>query len=347
MSAELLELDDRWIRRVGILGFGLAIPRITPLLAGLGPGQVTYWLGTLVFVGLGAAIWHGNRWLLFEQRRHYGWFNHPVRKLCMLLAAIVLYTAPLTVAVLLGWYGWIQIDADWDVIRTVALINVICVVFVTHAYETVFLIKEREGDLLRVARLDRARAEAELSAFLAQVDPHFMFNSLNTLGHLIETDPTRAQRFNQDLASVYRYLLRQRGRSLVPLHEELRFARAYIELMTIRHGDALRCELPVPGPALASAQVPPTGLQLLIENAIKHNEVGVGAPLDIEVGFDGAALVVSNRRRPRRSARESAGVGLRNLDERSKLANGRGITIEQRVDSFCVRVPLSIGGAQP
>lgn len=339
-------IDDRVVRRVGIVGFGLIIPRATGLLDGLAPTQLGYWIGTLAFIGLAAAIWHGNRWLLFEQRRHYGWFNHPLRKLALLLAAIVLYTAPLTVVGLLCWYGWIDRAAELDTIRTVALLNVICVVFVTHAYETVFLIKEREGDLLRVARLDRARAEAELAAFLAQVDPHFVFNSLNTLGHLIETDRERALTFNQDLAGVYRYLLRQRGRALVPLADELGFARAYVELMKVRYGDALRCELPEPEPALAGARLPPTALQLLIENAIKHNEVGAGSPLDVEVRLDADAVIVRNARKPRRTLatswrRESAGLGLRNLDERSKLATGVGIEIETDAERFGVRVPLA------
>jgi hypothetical protein len=341
-----MEVDDRLVRRVGIVGFGLLIPRVTPLLEGLAPTQLGYWIGTLAFIGLAAAIWHGNRWLLFEQRRHYGWFNHPLRKLALLLAAIVLYTAPLTVVGLLCWYGLLGRVAELDTIRTVALINVICVVFVTHAYETVFLIKEREGDLLRVARLDRARAEAELSAFLAQVDPHFVFNSLNTLGHLIETDRARAIAFNQDLAGVYRYLLRQRGRALVPLAEELEFARAYVELMTIRYGDALRCELPQPGPELDRATLPPTALQLLIENAIKHNEVGAGSPLTIEVRFESAAVLVSNPRKPRRRlasfGREPGGMGLRNLDERSKLATGARIAIERTTERFTVSVPLAL-----
>jgi hypothetical protein len=337
-------IDDRWARALGIPGFGLIIPRVTPLLAGLGPTQISWWIGTLWFIGIAFAIWHGNRWLLFEQRRHFGWFDHPLRKLSMLLAAIVLFTTPLTVGMLLVWYGWRGLVADWDVIRTVVLINVICVVFVTHAYETVFLIKERASDLLRVARLDRARAEAELAAFLAQVDPHFVFNSLNTLGHLIETDRERAATFNQHLAEVYRYLLRQRGRILVPLREELGFCRAYVELMKIRHGSALRCELPDPGTTLEHARLPPTALQLLIENAIKHNEVGANAPLDIIIELDPTpadpVVIVRNLRRPRKSLRDSAGVGLRNLDERSKLAVGRGLEIEQAAE-FRVRVPLA------
>src|ERR1041384_512002 len=93
-------VDDRWVRAVGIPVFGLGIPRITGLLDGLAPASASYWIGTLAFVVLAAAIWHGNRWLLFEQRRHWDWFDHPVRKVSMLLAAIVLFTAPLSVATL-------------------------------------------------------------------------------------------------------------------------------------------------------------------------------------------------------------------------------------------------------
>lgn len=338
-------VDDRLVRALGIPGFGLVIPHVV----GLWPadsGAALRLLGSLWFVGLAAAIWHGNRWLLFEQRRHYGWFDHPIRKPTMLLGAIVLFTAPLTVAWLAAWYGWLGGTTDWEAIRTVVLINVICVVFVTHAYETVFLIKERETDLLRVAELDRARVEAELAAFLAQIDPHFLFNSLNTLGHLIEIAPARARRFTDDLADVYRYLLRQRGNPLVTADQELAFLLVYVDLMRIRFGDALDCRVVGDGPALAAALVPPTALQLLVENAIKHNEVGEGRPLAIEVRFDRDAVTVSNPIRPRRTVRPSAGVGLRNLNERSRLASGRAIEVTDRDATFTVRVPL-IAAAEP
>ena len=336
-----LGIDDRWARGLGVPGFGLIIPRVTPLLDGLSPTHGAYWLGTVYFIGLAAAIWHGNRWLLFEQRRHYGWFDHPLRKLCFLLGAVVLYTAPLTIAALSAWYGAIGQIANIDAIRTVTLMNVICVIFVTHAYETVFLIKEREGDLLRVAKLDKARAEAELSAFLAQVDPHFLFNSLNTLGHLIDTDVARANKFTHDLASVYRYVLRQRGRSLVPLCEELEFANAYLDLAKIRYGDAIRWSIQIVGGTdLDTTCIPPTALQLLLENAIKHNQVGIDRPLDIRIELTPTRASVANRRQARRQARPSAGIGLHNLDERSRLVAGAGIDIEESGSTFIVHVPL-------
>ncbi|MEX1364200.1 MAG: sensor histidine kinase [Nannocystaceae bacterium] len=334
------QLDDRLVRRVGIAGFGLIIPYVTSLFAGVEVGDWAWWVGTVWFVALSAGIWHGNRWLLFEQRRHFGWFDHPVRKVVMLATAVVLYTVPLTVVALLVWFGGRGLPADWAAVQQVTLINVVCVLFVSHGYETALLVGERQGDRLRVAQLDRARAQAELAAFLAQIDPHFVFNSLHTLGHLIETSPSRAAAFNARLARVYRYLIRQRGRTLVPLREELAFVEDYVQLMRIRHGAGVACVVP-DGLGLAGVQVLPTGIQLLVDNAIKHNEIDEARPLEIAIELGPEAVVVSNVSRPRRSLRPSAGVGLQNLDERSRLVHGKGIEVSQRDGRFTVRVPLT------
>src|SRR5262249_42538134 len=142
------------------------------------------------------------------------WFRDPIRKIMLLLVGVVFGTVPVTIGMLVAWYrvaGFATVD--WHAIMTVTLTNTICVVFVTHVYETVFLIKERVSDLVRVERADRARAEAELEALRAQIDPHFLFNSLNALASLIEDDPPRARDFNERLARVYRYILTSRGRA--------------------------------------------------------------------------------------------------------------------------------------
>lgn len=334
----VMDLDDRLVRAVGIPGFGLSIPHLTGLFGGLGPGDAGFWLGTIWFVALSAAIWHGNRWLLFEQRRHWDWFRHGPRKVMMLLAAIVLYTAPLTTCALLVWYAWSGLDVDWPAVRTVVLINVLCVVFVTHVYETVLLIKDRGTDLLRVAQLERARAEAELAAFRAQLDPHFVFNSLNTLSHLVETDPRRAREFNERLADIYRYMLRQRERDLVPLADELALVRDYVWLLRIRFGDAVSLRMSSEGEG--AGRVPPMSLQLLVENAVKHNELGEDRPLEIDIDIRADEIAVSTSYRPRRLLRPSAGVGLRNLDERYRLLGAGSIQVRPGPDRFEVTVPL-------
>jgi sensor histidine kinase YesM len=335
-------LDDRLVRAIGIPGFGISIPHIAGLFGPHGPDTLTYWAGLAWFVALAAAIWHGNRWLLFRQREHTGWFEHPVRKLLALVAGTVFGTVPVTVAMLAAWYRLAAFPAiDWPAIRTVTLANVICVMFVTHVYETVFLIKEREADLVRAERLERAAALSELSALHAQIDPHFLFNALNTLSYLIGADPERARRFNDLLARVYRYILSQRDRHLVLLSEETRFVDDYTALLRVRFGDdALRIERDVPEGALERHVVPPLAVQLLVENAVKHNELDRADPLVVKITLAGGALTVENRRRPRPLDRPSAGVGLSSLQERYRLATRRSITIDRTDDHFAVHLPL-------
>ena len=334
--------DDRLVMTLGILGFGLSIPWLSGLYGPVTPRDGLYWLGTVLFIALAAAIWLGNRWLLVKQREHFDWFSDPWRKLVLLVAANVLYTAPITALGLLAWFAMAALPVDTNALRLVVLTNVICVLFVTHAYETIFLIRERESDLMRVERLERMRAQAELAALKAQVDPHFLFNSLNTLGHLIEQDPPRGREFCDTLAAVYRYVLDSRQRDLVPLADELGFLRHYHRLLELRFGAAL----PLHGAdALEAAgahwRVAPMALQVLLENAVKHNQASAGEPLPIELSLLDGMVTLRHPLRPRRSVLPSAGVGLANLDERCRLLTGRSLVIDAGGTQFVVQVPLA------
>jgi hypothetical protein len=334
-----VSIDDRSTMVLGILGFGLSIPWLTGLYGALRPGDARWWLGCVGFIALAAAIWLGNRWLLFKQRQHLNWFANPWRKLVMLVTANVLYTAPLTALGLWAWFRMSGQTVDRSAIEVVVLTNVICVLFVTHAYETVFLIRERESDITRVERLERLRSQAELAALKAQVDPHFLFNSLNTLGHLIQTDAARGREFCDTLAEVYRYVLDSRDRDLVPLVDELAFVRNYHRLLALRFGTAVQLEVgdEVAGPG---GLVPPLALQTLLENAVKHNQTGDGHPLVVRVQRDGDRLCVDNVVRARSSQRPSSGLGLHNLDERCRLLTGRALDVQCGGERFEVRVPL-------
>jgi hypothetical protein len=334
-------IDDRLLRAIGIPAFGISIPHFTGLFGSHGPREAIYWIGLAWFVALAWAIWHGNRWLLFRQREHVDWFGEPLQKILLLLVGVVFGTVPVTITMLVAWYrfaGFAQVDRS--AIATVVLVNTICVVFVTHVYETVFLIKERESDLVRMERAERARAEAELEALRAQIDPHFLFNALNTLASLIEGDPARARDFNERLARVYRYILASRGRSLVLLSEEMEFVDDYLSLLAVRFGDALRVTRLAGDAPLDRRMVPPIALQVLLENAVKHNELSASAPLDVRLTIDDARVSVWNARRPRRDVTPSARVGLRNLAERYRAVAHASIEVDARDDSFSVALPL-------
>ena len=334
-------LDDRLLRGIGIPAFGLSIPHLAGLFGMHTPREAVYWLGLAWFVGLSSLIWHANRWLLFKQREHVDWFREPIQKIMLLLVGVFFGTVPITIAMLVAWYRFANFAAvDWRAIETVTLTNTICVVFVTHVYETVFLIKERESDLLRLERADRARAEAELEALRAQLDPHFLFNSLNTLASLIEDDPARARDFNERLARVYRYILASRGRPLVLLSEEMDFVEDYLSLLEVRFGEALRVTTERGDTPLDRQMVPPIALQVLLENAVKHNELSTSSPLEVRVVIEDGRVSVSNARRPRRDAPTSARVGLRNLAERYWGLAEASIEIVDQGDRFAVRLPL-------
>lgn len=325
-------LKDLRIRLILIPTFGVVIPLLTGYFGPLTWRDPRYWAGLLWGIAISFLIWHGNRFFLLQQRRHYDWFQHPMRKLIVLAFACVFYTAPLVVLMMLAWYRYAGLRPDWDAIRVVTLACVICVAFITHVYETVYLIRQREDDRL-------ARTEAELEALKAQVAPHFLFNSLNTLSWLIENNRERALDYNQNLAEVYRYILVARRRELVPLEEEWRFLEQYCALLKLRFEDGLVLDFEQPASEHRRWYVPPVSIQVLVENAVKHNEHSPRHPLRVEITFGYSGLAVSNAKRPRAASEPSSRTGLRVLDERCRLALGRGLDITDSADRWTVRIP--------
>jgi LytS/YehU family sensor histidine kinase len=299
-----------------------------------------YWVGRLWACLISLVLWHGNRYFLLKQRQHFDWFQHPVRKLVALVFASVFYTAPCTVLMMLAWYQYAALPADWPVIRTVTLACVVCVLFITHMYETVYLIHQRESDLVAVERLERARTEAELDALKVQVAPHFLFNSLNTLSWLIENSPQKAVEFNQSLAEVYRYILAGRRRELVPLQEEIDFSQQYFSLLRIRFENSLELRIAGTDGRTLNWYVPPISMQVLLENAVKHNEHSRQHPLTIDVTFAEGTVEVANEIRPRITRPHAAGIGLKSLDERCRLVLGSGLTVSDESGRFRVLLPV-------
>lgn len=338
-----LSVDDRWARVIGITAFGLAIPPAFDLFGPIAFGTSRFVLGQALFFALSFAIWHGNRFLLFRTATRFDWLERPWSRLLRLVGGIVLFTAPLTWVVISGWFRFIrEVEAPPGTLVGVTLMNVICVVFVAHAYETVLLLKARESDALRLARAERARAEHELLALRRQVDPHFLFNSLNTLSALVDDDPLAARRYTEGLAAMLRYLLDTGDRHLVPVGDELAFLARWVELMRIRFGDAFRCE--VTGAPAPDTSVPPTALQLLVENALAHNRLSAREPLEVRVQLGPQAVVVSHAHRPKPGS-EGTGTGLRNLAERLRLTGAAGFEVSSGSGEFSVRVPLVRGRA--
>ncbi|MGE0772610.1 MAG: sensor histidine kinase [Cyclobacteriaceae bacterium] len=334
-------MNDSKFRLIGIPFFGIIIPNVAGLFGDLSITSFMYWFGYLYFIILAALIWQGNRYLLFRTRQRFTWFDRPIEKLILLLLNNVFYTAPLTIAWLCMWYVFAGFPkTDWSVIQVVVLINVICVLFVTHIYETVFLVKEKANETIKNEQLQRAKAEAELSALKNQIDPHFMFNSLNTLSYLIKADANKANQFTENLAEVYRYILLQRDQSLVLLEDELDFTHKYTELLHLRFGKALIIQKRFNGTAEKDYLIPPTSVFVAFENAVKHNEISERQPLHVEVDVRDGNLQIINTVQQRKNRQHSSRIGLKNLDERFKIITGSGISAVRENGKFIVNLPL-------
>lgn len=334
----LLNLNDNIIRYSLIPLLGIGISHAFQLYSPFGIENLQYWIGITYFIFLSFCIWQGNRYFLFQQRKHYSWFRQPARKLALLLFANIFYTAPLTVLFLWGWYQQpVYADTPWSVIQQIAGINVIAVIFITHVYETIFLIREREQDLVRVSQLQQAQTQAQLNALKAQIDPHFMFNSLNTLHYLINQDAKKARLFTQNLSDVYRYILMHKDDKLVTLAEELEFSKNYLQLMEVRFGKAFTLNQQIPKQEYL---IPPVSLQVLLENIFKHNSFTENAPVQVSLLVKNEKLQISNNMISKKEKEPSTGLGLQNLSERFRLVTGKAIQIKSNSSTFAVTLPL-------
>jgi len=334
-------VNDIGFRLTLIPFFGIAIPLITGMI---NTDNFPHWqvkLSFLYTIMIAFVIWHGNRYLHFSLRSYFDWINKPLQKVTILILGIIFFTVPVSVLLLVGWYRLFPVEPiNWNVITESSLIILIAVIFITHVYETVFLVKESENEMIRNEQLERARAEAELEALKNQIDPHFIFNSLNTLSHLIEERPAKAKQFNDNLADVYRYILQNKARDLVLLREEIAFLESYFLLLQIRFEKAVVLNLNIEQKNLEHYLVPPISLQILAENAIKHNEFSEAIPLSLDININDDKLIVSNEVHPKVLRKPSSGIGLQNLRERYRLTTNKEIKISEGNHLFIVELPL-------
>lgn len=188
-------------------------------------------------------------------------------------------------------------------------------------------------------RLQREFAQVRLQALKSQVNPHFLFNSLSVLSSLVHVNAELSERFIQHLAKAYRYILEQKEAGLVSLREELDFLDAYFFLLQIRFDRKIQLQKAVASEA-EDRLLPPLTLQLLVENAVKHNKMSEQEPLVISLRADGDSLVLENNVRRRQQKEASTGVGLENIRKRYAMITERKPAVTQSDESFRVQIPL-------
>ncbi|MFC7357551.1 2TM domain-containing protein [Jejudonia soesokkakensis] len=210
---------------------------------------------------------------------------------------------------------------------------------VTSIFYLVYYYKFKQESKVKEQKIIAGTASAKFDALKNQLDPHFLFNSLNVLTSLIEENPQAATKFTTSLSKVYRYVLEQKNKELVTVAEELKFAELYMSLIKMRFEDSIVFTVPetISDP---EAKVVPLSLQLLLENAVKHNQVTPSKKLHISIFEENGNLTVTNNIQPKQVMRESTGVGLRNITDRYALLTKRPVYISENKKQFSIAIPM-------
>lgn len=221
--------------------------------------------------------------------------------------------------------------------------NVVLVIIIAILFLCFFYFNESKRYRLQAkVKEESQRAEnisAQYEGLKSQIDPHFLFNSLNVLSSLIEENPHKAADFTQDLSKIYRYVLENKELEVVDALDEISFAKQYINLLQIRYEDSLQFEIQ-DELIMPYEKVVPLSLQLLLENAIKHNVVSPQKPLKIKIYKEGNNLIVENNLQKKSNPNSSTQVGLQNIKNRYDLITGRPVVIHETKEHYTVKIPL-------
>lgn len=245
---------------------------------------------------------------------------------------------------------WILILRTFDSIINEAISTTLNLRFNNYVYffvmlmlliisRTVLLNNKTKIDAIEKEQLKQQTLQNELSALKNQVNPHFLFNSLNSLTLLVREDQKTAEKFIKKLSFLYRYILQSKDQNLVALKEELKFLNSYIFLIKERYRENFHVNISI-DEGLLQKETPTLALQILVENSVKHNEISAKKPLTVDIYNDDNFLIVKNKIQKRTGSIESTNTGLSNLNNRFQLSLNKSIIIEKSQDYFIVKLPI-------
>lgn len=300
------------------------------------------WDKYLATLFITSVIWVGNRYIMIYSRKRYPLFNEVRRRLYFQSALMVLFTLVSNISLgrlFQNIYNKDKIYSLADIIIHSNSAALFCTIMVIAVYESIYFMNQLRNSVEETEKLKRESLSAELNALKTQVNPHFLFNNLNTLASLIPEDPKLAVDFVKQLSKLYRHILEVKDEQSILLKDELDVMKAYAFLLQTRFGGNLEVKIDVPDAKL-NKKVVPLSLQILMENAIKHNIVSSDKPLKINVAAENGKLVVSNNLQKKNQVNESTGIGLENIRNRYKLFGNGQVEVVDSGSSFTVSIPL-------
>lgn len=286
-------------------------------------------------------IWSGSSFIAYQLDKKYDWNKQAMNISIIMILANIIYIGCCMFIIMAS----ISAVSGRDIPIKYYINSFIYASFITTIINLIFISMQIFNNFKKIKYeneiLKQENLRSQLEALKNQVNPHFLFNSLNTLISIIDENPEIAKNFTQKLAQVYRYILKAKEKDLVLLSEELQFTEAYEYMLAIRYGENLTFSKNIPEQNLEK-EIPPLVLQMLVENAIKHNVISYAKPLQVSIYVDeDENLVVKNNLQPKIINVESAKVGLKNIADRYKLLQHKEIIIEKTNTEFAVKLPLA------
>ena len=333
-------INDRMIRYVFIPLLGIAIPLISGFYdySSFSFSEIIVVNSYSVFISF--CIWSGGSWIIYKSR--YFIKQPPFLKICILCFLTVSYSSIVAMILCYAWMFFMSgRNINWSLlIQTVVVVDIAIIVF-TLIYEILFLSTEKETEHSKSKQLDTALTKAQLTILKNELDPHFMYNALNTLSYLIKVNPEKAENFVMRLAEIYKYFLSNKNKEYVTLREELYFIDQYFFLLQLRYENKIQLRKEISNQDVDRITILPCALQILVENAIKHNVFSELNPLSIKISISDDSIYVVNTKGPGKiPSHYSTKVGLSNLKARYELAYKKPITVESNKNYFIVRLPL-------
>lgn len=296
--------------------------------------------GILLSLIAGSLMTLPDLWIIASLNRRMPWENRVPERLFLQLSMTI------AAALLVGTLATLTANALHpyeNPLATVLLYNALIFsvvnIFLMAILEGMLSFWEGRASQSKARQLEQELSQIRFEVLKYQINPHFMFNCLNVLSELIEQDKAKARDFIDEFSMIYRYVLETIEQHVVSLREELRFARSYLFLQEMRYGAAIQVSMEIPAELLDDL-LPPLSMQVVLENAIKHNIANMGQPLHIEVSVEDGRLVVRNNLQPKVSKGYSAGLGQRNLAKRYQMVSKKVPQFTMEAEHYTALLPL-------
>jgi len=290
-----------------------------------------------------SVIWIGNRYIMIYKRKKFPLFEDVRKRIFYQSVWMLLFT--LTANIILGQVfekTFMDEVAGFTVADKLIHSNsaaIFSTIMIIAVYESIFFNHQLRHSVEEAENLKRESLSAQLNALRTQVNPHFLFNNLNTLSSLIPENPKHAVDFVQQLSKVYRHILEVKEEKSILLSKEMEVLEAYYFLLKTRFGNNIEVKIDIPCEKL-DKKIVPLSLQLLMENAIKHNIVSSSRPLKINIFTENGSLVMDNNLQMKHQVSESTGIGLDNIRNRYKLISEKEVKVTETGSNFTVSIPL-------